>query len=140
MSHAIADYDQDPESPDGMDPELRSVLLAEGVETVEAAHARGRAYWVELFADRAGFRRDFTELLEQLGLTWETAAEAERFQCPVYEMEIGVPAAATLQKLGIETFADAFRHPEAEIRDAMAARDGMLVELEALLGRCGLAW
>ncbi|MBN8614481.1 MAG: hypothetical protein J0L92_28030 [Deltaproteobacteria bacterium] len=77
---------------DAVDPDLVSLLAAEGVDTLEAARALGRAHFVGLFADAAGFTRDFVSILGELELTWESAASAERFQCRVDEMEIGVPA------------------------------------------------
>lgn len=77
---------------DAVDPDLVSLLAAEGVDTLEAARALGRPHFVGLFADAAGFTRDFVSILGELELSWESAASAERFQCPVDEMEIGVPA------------------------------------------------
>lgn len=125
---------------DPVDPDLVSLLAAEGVDTIEDARALGRQHFVDLFADRAGFTRDFGALLEDLGLTWETAAAAERLQCAPDEMEIGVPASAVIAKLGAETFADVFRHPRDEVKRMMAERDGMLGELDDLLARHDAAW
>lgn len=125
---------------DPVDPDLVSLLAAEGVDTVEEAHALGAAHWGSFFAERDGFSRDFLELPGELGLGWEQAADAPAMQRPVEELEIGVPASAVLQTLGIENLADVYRRPRAEIESAMAERSGMLGELRDVLGRAGLSW
>lgn len=125
---------------DPVDAELVSVLAAEGIDTLEDVRARGRDHWVGFFADRDGFRRDFVDLPAACGLTWESSASAERFQCPVDEIEIGVPAAMVAEKLGATTFADVFRSPQESVRLAMAERSGLLGELDELLARHGLSW
>ncbi|MEZ4410121.1 MAG: hypothetical protein R3A52_27135 [Polyangiales bacterium] len=122
------------------DADLISLLEAEGHETVESVRDAGRDHWVSFFADRDGFQRDFVGLLEEVGLTWEEAASAERFQCPVYELEIGTAAAQVAESLGGENFADVFRRSRDEVRLAMARRSGMLDALDALVTRAGLPW
>lgn len=122
---------------DRVDPELVSLLAGEGVETVDAVRSAGRAHFVDLFAERAGFTRDFLTILDELGLTWETAASAERFQCPVDEMEIGVPASMVAESLGASTFGDVFTHSLETVKAKMAARDGLLGELDDFIARHG---
>lgn len=123
-----------------MDPDLVSLLEAEGVDELGETHALGRAHWVRFFAEREHFTRDFVEILDDLGLTWDTAAGAPRLQCPVDEMEIGVAARVVATKLGAQSFADVYRHPRDEVERAMGERSGLLGELEELLGRAGLDW
>lgn len=125
---------------DPVDPDLVSFLAAEGLDTIEEVQALGRPHFVQIFADRAGFTRDFVTLLEDLELTWETAATAERLQCPPDEMEIGVGSSVVIAKLGADMFADVFRHPREVVQTAMAERDGMLLELDELLVRHNLKW
>lgn len=52
---------------DPVDPDLVSLLDAEGLDTLDAIHALGRAHWIAFFADRAGFSRDFVEMPEACG-------------------------------------------------------------------------
>lgn len=136
MGTTLRSLSSDPE----VDADLVSLLEAEGHETIESVRDAGRAHWVAFFADRDGFQRDFVELLDQVGLTWAEAASAERFQCPVYEMEIGVAAASVAERLGGETFAGVFQHPKEKVQLAMAERSGMLASLDALVARAGLSW
>ena len=126
---------------DPVDPDLVSILAAEGIDSVEDARALGREHFVDLFADRDGFTRDFDELLTNFGLTWETAASDERFlQCSPDDMEIGVPASLVIQKLGATTFAQVFEHPRDTVKRMMGERGGMLAELDGLLARHDAAW
>lgn len=125
---------------DPVDADLVALLAAEGLEFLPEIRELGRRHFAELLAERAGFSRDFESLLAELELTWEAAADAERFRCPLDEMEIGVAALVVAEKLGAEQFADVFRHPRDTVMLAMAERDGLLFELDALLARHGLAW
>lgn len=125
---------------DPVDPDLVSLLAAEGVDTVEDAHALGAAHWLSFFAERDGFSRDFLDLPGELGLSWEQAADAPAMARPVEDLEIGVPAMGILQKLGIENLAEVYRRPRAEIEAAMGERSGMLGELRDVVARAGLSW
>ncbi|MGE0788124.1 MAG: hypothetical protein AB7S26_20805 [Sandaracinaceae bacterium] len=125
---------------DPVDPDLLSLLDAQGIETLEDARARGRAHWVAFFAQRDGFERDFEGLLNDYGLTWESAATADALRRDLYEIEIGMPALTVAQALGARTFADLFSHPRETVRLAMAERGGFLGELDDVLARHGIGW
>lgn len=135
--HAIAELVA---AGDPVDPDLVLILAEEGLYTLEAIHALGREHIVDIFANRAGFKRDFIDLPHELELSWASAATAARFQCPPYEMEIGVCSWVVLDKLGCETFADAFKHSPQVVKTAMAERSGMLLELYQLLERHQMGW
>jgi hypothetical protein len=121
-------------------PDQRHRAWVQGLDTLEEVAARGRAHFVEMFADREGFTRDFVSYLDDLGLSWETAPSAERLQCPPDEMEIGVGSMAVIDKLGATTFAEVFTHPREVVQAAMAERHGLLGELDELLRRHQIAW
>jgi hypothetical protein len=120
-----------------VDPDVVSLLEAEGHDTVESVRDAGRTHWITFFADRDGYTRDFVELLEGYGLSWEDAATAEPFQCSPEELEIGVPAMMIAGSFGAENFGDVFLRSPDEVRLAMAQRSGMLAELDALVDRIG---
>ena len=125
---------------DPVDPDLVSLLAAEGVDSPAAAHALGQEHWIAFFAQQDGFDRDLLGMLTNFEVSWEEAPNLEAMQRPIDDFELGVPVWAVAQKLGAETLADVYRLPREQVRRALAERSGMLGELTDAMARQGLSW
>lgn len=75
-----------------------------GLTPPAAAQALGRTYWIQVFAEAKGFSRDFTQLLDSYGLTWEEAAQAPVFTVNPFDREVGTRTAMLVIKFGAESF------------------------------------